>query len=147
MRLRSANQYDLDFMLYTLEKLNKKYFESHLGKWDLVMQKEFLQKSMQKEKYNIIYEDEEQAGIFAWNETENKIYLYELLLTQKFQNKGIGKMLLDMLKKRGDYFKKPVYAYVFKSNKRALDFYINNGFIVDSDDRSHIKVKYLESIN
>lgn len=137
MKLRMATEYDVDFMLYVQEKLNKKYVEKHLGIWNLESQKYFLGKSMDREKYNIIYDLDDQIGIFAWNEDEECIHLYELLILKKFQNNGIGTMLLNMLSKRGEYFGKKVEVHVFKSNKKALEFYERRGFEIDSENKSH----------
>ncbi len=142
MRLRMATEYDIDFMLYVQEKLNKKYVEKHLGNWDLPFQKLFLTKSMEREKYNVVYHGEEKIGIFAWNEDERGIYLYELLILKKFQKLGVGSMLLNMLMKRGEYFEKRVEAHVFKNNEEALDFYIKKGFQIESENRSHYKIFY-----
>ncbi len=122
MRLRMATEYDIDFMLYVQEKLNKKYVEKHLGNWDLPFQKLFLTKSMEREKYNVVYHGEEKIGIFAWNEDERGIYLYELLILKKFQKLGVGSMLLNMLMKRGEYFEKRVEAHVLKIMKKPLTF-------------------------
>lgn len=142
MRLRMASDYDIDFMLYVHEKLNKKHVIKHCGIWDLETQKHFLLKSMEREKYNIIYELEEQIGIFAWNEDSHNIYLHELLILKKFQKTGVGTLLLDMLMKRSDYFNKKLEAQVFKSNKIALEFYLNKGFEVEKEGRSHYIVSY-----
>lgn len=140
MRLRMATDYDIEFMLYVQEKLNKQYVEKHLGKWDLPFQKLFIEKSMQREKYNIIYQDEERIGIFSWNEDSQNIYLHELLIIQKFQKNKIGSMLLDMLIKRAEYFKKDLIAYVFKSNNKALEFYKKRNFDIIEETRSHYKI-------
>ena len=41
MRLRMATEYDVEFMLYVQEKINRSYVEKHMGKWDLNFQKIF----------------------------------------------------------------------------------------------------------
>lgn len=137
-----ATEYDIDFMLYVQEKLNKIYVERHLGNWDLSFQKLFLKKSMEREKYNIIYDDNEKIGIFAWNEDNEKIYLYELLILKKYQKSGVGSMLLNMLLQRSEYFHKEVIAHVFKSNEAALNFYMKKGFEVVEENRSHYKISF-----
>lgn len=140
MRLRMATEYDIDFMLYVQEKINKGYVEKHLGTWDLNFQKIFLEKSMQREKYNIICLDEEKIGIFSWNENVENVYLHELLILPKFQKNKIGNMLLEMLIKRSEYFEKTLIAYVFKSNSKAMEFYKKRGFEVEEETRSHYKI-------
>lgn len=142
MRLRMAGEYDIDFMLYVHEKLNKKHVLKHFGIWNLEIQKYFLLKSMERERYNIIYELEEQIGIFAWNEDLDTIYLHELLILEKFQKTGVGSLLLDMLMKRSDYFNKKLEAQVFKSNKQALEFYLSKGFEIKKEGRSHHIIIY-----
>lgn len=140
MRLRMATEYDIEFMLYVQEKLNKTYVEKHYGKWDLPFQKLFMEKSMEREKYNIICLNDEKIGIFSWNEDMEKVYLHELLILPKFQKNKIGSMLLDMLIKRAEYFKKDLIAYVFKSNVGALEFYKKRDFEIVEENRSHYKI-------
>lgn len=140
MRLRMATEYDIEFMLYVQEKLNKIYVEKHYGKWDLPFQKLFMEKSMEREKYNIICLNDEKIGIFSWNEDMEKVYLHELLILPKFQKNKIGSMLLDMLIKRAEYFKKDLIAYVFKSNVGALEFYKKRDFEIVEENRSHYKI-------
>lgn len=142
MRLRMAMEYDIEFMLYVQEKINKAYVEKHLGLWDLNFQKLFLEKSMLREKYNIICLEEEKIGIFSWNEDNERVYLHELLILPKFQKNKIGSMLLEMLVKRSEYFNKDLIAYVFKSNKKALDFYSKRGFEIKEEMRSHYKIMH-----
>lgn len=140
MRLRMATEYDIEFMLYVQEKLNRKYVEKHLGKWDLPFQKLFMEKSMEREKYNVICLEEEKIGIFSWNEDMKKIYLHELLILPKYQKNKIGSRLLDMLVKRAEYFDKELVAFVFKSNLKALEFYKKRGFSIVEETRSHYKI-------
>lgn len=142
MKLRMATEYDIDFMLYVQEKLNRGYVEKHLGIWNLSFQKLFLEKSMEREKYNIIYDSHDQIGIFAWNEDEKTIHLYELLILKKFQKCGVGTMLINMLSKRGEYFEKDVEVHVFKSNERAIEFYKSKGFEIESENKSHYILLY-----
>ena len=142
MRLRMATEYDIEFMLYVQEKLNKNYVKKHLGKWDLIFQKFFLEKSIQREKYNIICLKEEKIGIFSWNEDEKKIYLHELLILSKYQKNKIGSRILDMLIKRAEYFNKELIAHVFKSNIKALEFYKKKNFKIVEESRSHYKILY-----
>jgi ribosomal protein S18 acetylase RimI-like enzyme len=140
MRLRMATEYDVEFMLYVQEKINRSYVEKHMGKWDLNFQKIFLEKSMEREKYNIICMEDEKVGIFSWNEDMENVYLHELLILPKFQKNKIGSMLLDMLIKRAEYFKKDLTAYVFKSNMKAMEFYKKRDFEIKEETRSHFKI-------
>ena len=140
MRLRMATEYDIEFMLYVQEKLNRTYVERHFGKWDLPFQKLFMEKSMEREKYNIVCLDEEKIGIFSWNEDMERVYLHELLILPKYQKNKIGSRLLDMLVKRAEYFNKDLIAYVFKSNEGALEFYKKRDFEIVEETRSHFKI-------
>lgn len=140
MRLRMATEYDIEFMLYVQEKLNRTYVERHFGKWDLPFQKLFMEKSMEREKYNIVCLDEEKIGIFSWNEDMERVYLHELLILPKFQKNKIGSRLLDMLVKRAEYFNKDLIAFVFKSNTGALEFYKKRDFEIVEETRSHFKI-------
>jgi ribosomal protein S18 acetylase RimI-like enzyme len=60
----------------------------------------------------------------------------------KYQKNKVGSMLLEMLIKRSEYFKKDLIAYVFKSNKKALEFYSKRGFEIEEETRSHYKIMH-----
>ena len=61
------------------------------------------------------------AGIIAFNEMEiNQLYIHN-----EFQNRGIGKMLLDIAKNKS---KGILTLYTFEINKSAQKFYEKNGF-------------------
>lgn len=95
---------------------------------------------MEREKYNIICMEDEKVGIF-WNEDMENVYLHELLILPKFQKNKIGSMLLDMLIKRAEYFKKDLTAYVFKSNVKAMwNSYKKRDFEIKEETRSHFKI-------
>ena len=74
------------------------------------------------------------------HEDMENVYLHELLILPKFQKNKIGSMLLDMLIKRAEYFKKDLTAYVFKSNMKAMEFYKKRDFEIKEETRSHFKI-------
>ncbi|SFB39000.1 N-acetyltransferase [Clostridium frigidicarnis] len=66
-------------------------------------------------------------------------FIGALFVDSKSQNKGIGKKLIDYVKNNYNNLSLAVY----KENKNAVNFYINQGFSVNkeqiSDDSSHIE--------
>jgi len=59
---------------------------------------------------------------------ESEILLYDIAITEEFQRKGLGKLLLDSLL---EHCKKNKISEVFvaahKADKNALDFYVSTG--------------------
>lgn len=78
-----------------------------------------------------------QADVFVWEE-EGLIkgfagmqgnYLAGIFVDQAFRCAGIGKKLLDFIKKRYPSFSLSVY----KENRRALEFYLREGLTITAE--------------
>ncbi|KSU61792.1 GNAT family acetyltransferase [[Bacillus] enclensis] len=69
----------------------------------------------------IAIEDEEVAGMIAYNGTEiNQLYIHG-----DYQGKGLGRRLLDIAKEQSSG---RLTLYTFEVNKKAQQFYEKNGF-------------------
>ncbi len=69
----------------------------------------------------ITIEDEEVAGMIAYNGTEiNQLYIHG-----DYQGKGLGRRLLDIAKEQSSG---RLTLYTFEVNKKAQQFYEKNGF-------------------
>lgn len=56
-------------------------------------------------------------------------YIAGIFVETDSQSKGIGKGLLDYVKERN----KELILHVYKKNKRAVNFYLREGFVIDSE--------------
>ncbi|MEW9054065.1 MAG: N-acetyltransferase [Neobacillus sp.] len=56
-------------------------------------------------------------------------YIAGIFVESNSQSKGIGKALLDHIKERN----KELFLHVYKKNKRAVRFYLREGFVIDNE--------------
>ena len=56
-------------------------------------------------------------------------YIAGIFVETDSQSKGIGKGLLDYVRERN----KELILHVYKKNKRAVNFYLREGFVIDSE--------------
>jgi putative acetyltransferase len=76
------------------------------------------------------------ATIYIYEENSIKgftglsgIYIAGIFVESNSQSKGIGKALLDHIKERN----KELFLHVYKKNKRAVRFYLREGFVIDNE--------------
>jgi len=56
-------------------------------------------------------------------------YIAGIFVESNSQSKGIGKTLLNHIKERN----KELFLHVYKKNKRAVRFYLREGFVIDNE--------------
>jgi len=56
-------------------------------------------------------------------------YIAGIFVESNSRSKGIGKALLDHIKERN----KELFLHVYKKNKRAVRFYLREGFVIDNE--------------
>ena len=56
-------------------------------------------------------------------------YIAGIFVESNSQSKEIGKALLDHIKERN----KELFLHVYKKNKRAIKFYLREGFVIDNE--------------
>ena len=87
--------------------------------------------------FELVKEMFEQAEIYVY-EYGNKIlgfiglneeYIEGIFVSEEAQSQGIGKRLLDFVKER----KKSLRLSVYKKNKRAINFYQREKFIIENE--------------
>ena len=100
--------------------------------------KKFLDNILRKNyEVFIAIEKNEVAGLIAFNETEvNQLYIHN-----NYQNRGIGKTLLDIAK---SYSKEKLTLFTFEINKKAQRFYERNGFTIIA--RGNVNEENLDDI-
>ncbi|WNY28751.1 Peptidyl-lysine N-acetyltransferase YiaC [Methanimicrococcus stummii] len=76
-----------------------------------------------------IYVFKENSKIYGFIGIVENRYVAGLFTDQKSQGKGIGKQLVEFCQKKYDYLELDVYV----KNTRAVNFYLKNGFVVDSE--------------
>ena len=84
-------------------------------------------KEMFKQAEIYVYEDRKKIQGFIGL---NKEYIEGIFVTAKAQSQGIGKLLLDFVKKR----KKELHLSVYQKNTRAVQFYQREQFVIQSEN-------------
>ncbi|MGR3742279.1 GNAT family N-acetyltransferase [Companilactobacillus sp. DQM5] len=93
--------------------INKKYWLSNLG---------YVKNAMQKSKIFAYKIDDEIQGFIGLNDD----YIEGIFVKKEYRKHGIGKKLLEQLKREHDLLK----LFVYKKNEVALQFYLSNGFTI-----------------
>ncbi len=100
---------------------------------------ENLKKGLSK-KYNIIVSEEEGKVLgFAFYYENSEILIDEIHVKRKFRRKGIGRKLLNFLKKKG----KKIIAY---ASEPSLKFFLNEGFQVVSSFIGYLGMRWYKVI-
>ncbi|MBC7409556.1 MAG: GNAT family N-acetyltransferase [Arcicella sp.] len=123
--LRKSIDADIDLTYKIKKKCLQKYLEMLWG-WNEEAQADFHRKHYQKERFSIIEIQNKSIGYLEIEFYENYIFLANLMILQKFQNQGIGKIIMESLIKNHPN----IQLEVLKVNHKAKRFYEGFNFIV-----------------
>ncbi|WP_445731857.1 GNAT family N-acetyltransferase [Mariniflexile sp.] len=140
MNLRNAKNSDLEITYRIKSKSIKEYVEKIWG-WNEPYQKEIHKKKFIASETKIIEQNQQKIGYLVLKETENEIYIENLLIEKEFQNLGIGKEVMEKIIEKANSEKKLIRLQVFKINIKAQKFYGNLGFEKTSEMKNHIEMK------
>ncbi|RYD41565.1 MAG: GNAT family N-acetyltransferase [Verrucomicrobiaceae bacterium] len=76
----------------------------------------------------MIGHDGEMAGCLQTRQEADHLYVLGIGLHPRFQGRGIGAAVMDAVKQRAASMGLPVRLSVFRTNPRALEFYLRLGF-------------------
>lgn len=109
----------------------------------------FIDSSYWNDNYNMVKEILPKATIYVYDENDEiqgfiglmDGYIAGIFVSNKCQSKGIGKALLDYVKEQNS----ELLLSVYKKNNRAKQFYLREGFTIDSEqiDKSTGEVEFL----
>lgn len=139
---RKCTLEDFDF-LFELKKQNFKWYVDKIWGWNDDDQKQRLKQELNKhsEYKRIVLVNNEVAGIYVTHTTENgDLFINEISLLKEYQNKGIGRKILeDQLREN---HKKGIRTIlqVFKDN-RAKKLYERLGFKVYGETETHYQME------
>ncbi|MBC7692294.1 MAG: GNAT family N-acetyltransferase [Methylotenera sp.] len=118
---------------------------THSSGWDDEEQNRFVSRWFKPERVQIIQRitqcNAEDAGFLIVERQKDRIFLESLSLLPKFQNQGIGKLILKGLITEAEKSKAPITLLVLKAN-RARKLYDSLGFIQTFEDRTHSHLKW-----
>jgi ribosomal protein S18 acetylase RimI-like enzyme len=141
--LKQATEADKDLVFAIKKRSIKPYVEKVFG-WDDVRQRQFVDEVYKMKQIKFIVIDEQPVGFLQVEETDKEIFLANLLIVDEYQDKGLGRELLQSVMKRAGKLDKPVRLEVFTINERAQQFYQRHGFRMIKKDNIKIEMIYLQ---
>jgi len=140
LNLRNAKKSDFDKTFEIKKSSIRPYVEKIWG-WSESYQREIHKQNFIVSDTNLIEYNKQKVGFIVMTETDNEIYIENLLIEKEFQNLGIGKEVMNRIIERANSEKKTIRLKVFSINIKAQKFYINLGFEITSQMENHIGMK------
>jgi len=140
LNLRAAKTSDLELTYRIKNKSIKPYVEKIWG-WNESNQLKIHNQSFNANDTKLIEYHKQYIGFLVIKETDNEIYIENLLIEMEFQNLGIGKTIMEQIVESADFKKKRIRLKVFKINTKAQRFYENFGLEKISEMENHIEME------
>lgn len=134
--IRKALDQDLDLTYKIKRNALKEYLEMLWG-WNEKAQKDFHENQFNKDHFQIIELQNEVIGYLEIERHEDYIFLANLMISQRFQGQGIGKIVMEDLLKNNPN----IQLEVLKVNQRAIQFYKEFGFTIIDDLEVSFRMK------
>lgn len=114
-----------------IEDIMKLWLKTNISAHD------FIDSDYWKNNYDAVKEMMPNASIYVYEENDliqgfvglMDGYIAGIFVSKQLQSKGLGKELLDYAKSNNS----KLFLNVYKKNKRAVDFYLREGFLVSSE--------------
>ena len=133
-----------------IRRLEEKDIERVMNIW-LKTNKEahnFIPEQYWDDNYNVVKKMIGNAEVYIFEENSNiegfvglmENYIAGIFVEKDYQCKGVGRELLDYIKK----IKSNLNLYVYKKNEKAVDFYLREKFLKSEEktDEYHDEVEY-----
>jgi ribosomal protein S18 acetylase RimI-like enzyme len=132
LTFRKASEEDLQFLLW----LRKETMLEHLIKAGMEINEEKLLSRIKHhfEQAKIILLNNQKIGLLKVVEQDTEIEILQIQIAQDFQNKGIGREIIQEILQKASEKKNSVKLSVLKVNK-AQTLYQNLGFAVYDEDQ------------
>ncbi len=134
--IRKALDQDLDLTYKIKKNALKEYLEMLWG-WNEKAQKNFHQNQFKKDHFQIIELQNEAIGYLEIEYYKDYIFLTNLMILQRFQGQGIGKIIMEDLLKNNPN----IQLEVLKVNQRAIQFYKGLGLVIVEDLEVSFRMK------
>lgn len=125
------------FCSHKIKELNAELWTEHMKQQICVMQFNAFEKSIVHNYENIkdllIVDDGVSKGRLILSELENSILIVYIGVLTEYQNKGIGREILQLIIKNATEKEKKLSLTVSKNNP-ASDLYLKLGFVINSVD-------------
>ena len=139
---RNCTLDDFDF-LFELKKQNFKWYVDKIWSWNDDDQKQRLKQDLKEhlQHKRIILLDNKEVGIYVVHITENgDLFINEISILKEYQNKGIGRKILEEQLKENHKKGIRTILQVFKENP-AKRLYEKLGFKVYGETETHYQIE------
>ena len=139
---RNCTLDDFDF-LFELKKENFKWYVDKIWSWNDDDQKQRLKQDLEEHLAHkrIILVDSKKVGVYAVHITENgDLFINEISILKEYQNKGIGRKILEEQLKENRQKGIRTILQVFKDNP-AKTLYEELGFKVYGETETHYQME------
>jgi GNAT superfamily N-acetyltransferase len=103
-----------------------------VGRFDPERARERLRQTFVPEHTRLIYADDERVGFYAFRPVEEGYSLDHLYVIPKFQGRGIGAVVMELLIAEADKQARPIKVGALKES-RSNRFYLRHGFTKESE--------------
>jgi ribosomal protein S18 acetylase RimI-like enzyme len=134
--IRKANDEDVNLTFIIKKNALREYLEMLWG-WNEKAQKDFHKKEFRKEHFQVIELQNDSIGYLEIVPFSDHIFLANLMILQRFQGKGIGKIIMQDLIKNNP----KIVLEVLQVNQRAIQFYQGLGFEIMEDLEVSFRMK------
>ncbi|MEY4540250.1 MAG: hypothetical protein RLZZ306_2007 [Bacteroidota bacterium] len=134
--IRKANDEDVNLTFIIKKNALREYLEMLWG-WNEKAQKDFHKKEFRKEHFQVIELQNDSIGYLEIVPFSDHIFLTNLMILQRFQGKGIGKIIMQDLIKNNP----KIVLEVLQVNQRAIQFYQGLGFEIMEDLEVSFRMK------
>lgn len=132
--------------------------EMALVDWDDAMKRAFLRSQLTSQRadyesrfpaadYNIILIGGVRAGRLWVARTDEQIRLLDIALLPEFQNRGVGRLLIEQLIEESERARLPLRHTVFQFNTAGMRFYERLGFVPSGVMGAYIQMERAPSSN
>lgn len=132
---RPAFDQDYDF-LYQLHVATMKDYVDKTWGWNDDFQEKIFKEKFEPDKLKIITFDKKDIGIIVIEDRDEDVFLRIIEILPEYQNKGIGKYIVQSLIDKAKNENKVVFLYVLKVNP-AQNLYKSLGFEIISEITTH----------
>lgn len=142
---RNCTLDDFDF-LFELKKQNFKWYVDKIWGWNDEDQKQRLKQDLEEHLAHkrIILIDNKSAGVYVVHTTENgDLFINEISILKEYQNKGIGRKILEKQLKENQSKGIRTILQVFKDNP-AKSLYERLGFKVYGETETHYQMENIK---
>jgi ribosomal protein S18 acetylase RimI-like enzyme len=140
INIRNATYNDYSFGYFIKKITLKEYIEKTWG-WNTEYQKNTYRKNFHTQNTYIIEIDKMKIGLFEYEEKSNYFEINQIFILPKYQNKGIGSMILNQIINKAKDKNIAIKLQVLKINKEAKKLYIKLGFTEYNQTNTHILMK------